>query len=89
MLSSVLTSERAVNVNIAIIRTFVRLRQILATHEELARQLDELRWRQDEHGQQISAIFETIEKLIETPQPDPKRRIGFLTSSGEEPEELQ
>ena len=46
MLSGVLTSTRAVEVNVAIMRTFVRLRRLLATHEELARRLDQLEWRQ-------------------------------------------
>lgn len=76
MLSSVLTSERAVEVNIAIMRSFVRLRQLLATHEELARQLEELRWKQEEQGLQIQAVFQTIQRLIEAPA-EPKRRIGF------------
>ena len=67
MLSGVLTSERAIQVNIAIMRTFVRLRQLLATHEDLARQLEELRWRQEEQGQQIHEVFETIQHLIEAP----------------------
>lgn len=80
MLSSVLNSERAILVNIAIIRTFVRLRQMLATHEELARQLEDLRWRQEEQGQKIQAVFETIQNLIEAPADEPKRRIGFPTS---------
>lgn len=77
MLSSVLTSDRAVEVNIAIMRTFVRLRQLLATHEELARRLDQLEWRQNEQGQQIQTVFEAIQHLIEAPA-EPKRRIGFL-----------
>ncbi len=77
MLSSVLASQRAIAVNIAIMRTFVRLRQILATHEKLAQQLDELRWRQEEQGQQIQSIFETIQHFIEGPEIEPKRRIGF------------
>jgi len=78
MLSSVLNSERAVLVNIAIIRTFVRLRQILATHEELARRLEELEWRQDEQAGQIQEVFATIQNLIEGPtDTEPKRRIGF------------
>jgi phage regulator Rha-like protein len=81
MLSSVLTSERAILVNIAIIRTFVRLRQILATHEELARRLDALEWRQNEQGQKIQAVFETLQHLIEAPAEEPaKRRIGFPAS---------
>lgn len=82
MLSSVLTSERAVDVNIAVMRTFVRLRQILATHEELARRLEQLEWRQNEQGQQIQAVFETIQQLIEAPaDEEPRRRIGFPTSA--------
>lgn len=79
MLSGVLTSPRAVEVNVAIMRTFVRLRQLLATHEELARRLDQLEWRQNEQGQQIHAVFETIQHLIEAPA-EPKQRIGFPTS---------
>lgn len=86
MLSSVLTSKRAVEVNIAIMRTFVRLRKLLATHEELARQLDELRWKQEEQGQQIESVFETIQYLIEAPA-ESKRRIGFPTSrAGQAPQ---
>jgi len=50
MLSCVLTSARAVQVNAAIMRTFVRLRQLLATHEELARRLEQLEWRQHEQA---------------------------------------
>ena len=81
MLSSVLRSERAIEVNIAIMRTFVRLRQLLATHEELARRLEQLEWRQSEQGQQIQAVFETIQHLIEAPgEETERRRIGFPTS---------
>ena len=84
MLSSVLRSRRAIEVNIAIIRTFVRLRQLLATHEELARRLEQLEWRQNEQGQQIQAVFETIQHLIEAPAEETeKRRIGFPISDTE------
>ena len=90
MLSSVLNSERAIEVNIAIMRTFVRLRQLLATHEDLARQLDELRWRRKSRALQIQNVFETIHHLIEAPAADPLTRFGFPTSrvgwhGGEEP----
>jgi hypothetical protein len=82
MLSGVLTSSRAVEVNIAIMRTFVRLRQLLATHEELARRLEQLEWRQNEQGQQIQAVFETIQQLIEAPaEEEPRRQIGFPIST--------
>ena len=80
MLSGVLTSPRAIEVNIAIMRTFVRLRQLLASHEDLARKLEELHWQQEHHGQQIQAVFQTIQHLIEAPPDEQKRRIGFPTS---------
>jgi len=81
MLSGVLTSKRTVEVNIAIMRTFVRLRQLLATHEELARRLDQLEWRQSEQDGRVQYVFETIQQLIEAPGPaEPKRNIGFPTS---------
>lgn len=70
MLSSVLTSEQAIEVNIPIMRTFVRLRHLVATHEELARRLEQLEWRQNEQGQQIEAVFETIQNLIQEPAED-------------------
>ena len=74
MLSSVLHSPRAVQVNIAIMRAFVKLREILATHRELARRLDELEGRYDE---QFRAVFDAIRELM-TPPPKPRRRIGFV-----------
>jgi uncharacterized coiled-coil protein SlyX len=81
MLSGVLTSKRAVEVNVAIMRTFVRLRQLLATHQELAQRLDQLEWRQSEQDGRVQYVFETIQRLIETPEPNgPKRSIGFPTS---------
>ncbi len=76
MLSSVLTSERAILVNIATIRTFVRLKQILSAHDEIGRRVEELAWRQDEQAGQIHAIFDTIQHLIESSS-NPKKRIGF------------
>jgi hypothetical protein len=74
MLSSVLRSERAVQVNIAIMRAFVRLREMLATHRELARKLDEMEKRYDA---QFRVVFDAIRELM-APEPIPsKRRIGF------------
>ena len=79
MLSSVLKSDRAVRMNILIMRAFVRLREILATHKDLARALEDIRRRQDEQGEQITAIIETINQLL-LPEPVPaKRRIGFVS----------
>jgi uncharacterized coiled-coil protein SlyX len=90
MLSGVLTSKRAIEVNIAIMRTFVRLRQLLTTHEDLARRLDQLEWRQSEQEGRVQYVFETIQQLIEAPAEEPKRRIGFPTSRGDhDPEAIQ
>lgn len=73
MLSSVLKSKRAVHVNIEIMRTFVRLREILGTHKDLARKLEELERKYDG---QFRVVFEAIRQLMTPPDP-PKRRIGF------------
>lgn len=78
MLSGVLTSSRAIEVNIAIMRTFVRLRHLLASHEEIARRLEKLEWRQAEQDGKVQYVFETIQQLIEAPcEPEEKRRYGF------------
>ena len=76
MLSSVLRSRRAVEVNIEIMRAFVRLREVLATHKELAIKLDDLERRIKDHDEQIQAIFEAIRQLMTPPQ-KPGKRIGF------------
>ena len=74
MLSSVLNSQRAVQVNIEIMRTFVQLRQMLASNEGLARKLATLERKYDA---QFKAVFDAIRQLM-APQPPPKRRkIGF------------
>lgn len=85
MLSSVLRSERAVQVNIVIMRAFVKLREILATHKELAQKLDALEKRYENHDIQIKAVFDAIRKLIETPIVRPARRIGFVRDEPEHP----
>ncbi len=74
MLSSVLNSERAILVNVEIMRTFVRLREILATHKDLARKLEALEKKYDE---QFAVVFDAIRELMKPPEPPPKRRIGF------------
>jgi len=78
MLSSVLRSKRAIQVNIAIMRAFVKIRDILASHQELANRLAELEQRMDKKDQEILAIFEAIRQLMAPPPEPPKRRIGFL-----------
>jgi hypothetical protein len=73
MLSSVLRSQRAVYVNIAIMRAFVRLREVLASHSHLAKKLDEL---EEKYDTQFTVVFEAIRELM-TPRSPAKRRIGF------------
>ena len=79
MLSSVLRSKQAVRVNIAIMRAFVRLREVLATHKELAQKLAELESQVEGHGHQIQSIFDAIRQLM-APPARPRRRIGFHSS---------
>lgn len=81
MLSSVLNSERAVQVNIAIMRAFVKLRQILSTHKDLAYKLTELERKIEKHDVEIHAIFETIRKLMAPLPIKPKPQIGFKSDS--------
>jgi len=78
MLSSVLNSERAIQVNIAIIRTFIKLREFAITHKELVVRLNELEQRVGGHDEKITLIFEAIRKLMEPPPEKPKPRIGFI-----------
>lgn len=78
MLSSVLRSEQAVCVNIEIMRAFVRLREILATHHELAKKLDQLERKYDS---QFKAVFDAIRQLMEPPVPR-KKPIGFRRPEG-------
>lgn len=77
MLSSVLRSPRAIQVNIAIMRAFVTLRQTLAIHKELAVKLKELERHIIGHDAQITSIFDAIRRLMDPPKKRPARRIGF------------
>jgi len=77
MLSSVLHSHRAVQVNIEIMRAFVRLRQFLATHRELDRKLAELERKIGSHDERIQVIFEAIRQLMASPK-SARRPIGFV-----------
>ena len=74
MLSSVLRSERAIHVNIEIMRAFVRLRQLLTTNTELARKLAALEMKYDA---QFKVVFDAIRELMTPPEPKKKRPIGF------------
>ena len=79
MLSSVLRSKRAVQVNIEIMRAFVRLRRMLASHKDLARKLEELEGKYDA---QFKVVFDAIRELMAPPEPK-RRRIGFLAKQSE------
>ncbi len=76
MLSSVLRTKRAVQVNIEIMRAFVRLRQFLSSQAALARKLKELERHLKDHDEQIQTIFEAIRQLM-TPPEKPRKKIGF------------
>ena len=76
MLSGVLKSKRAVRVNIAIMRAFVKLREMLSTHKELAFQFRELERKVDKHDGEIQAIFKAIQRLMAEPE-KPKAKFGF------------
>lgn len=76
MLSSVLRSRKAIQVNIEIMRAFVRLREMLASHKDLARKLEDLEKKYDK---QFAVVFAAIRQLMEPPPVKPKGRIGFNT----------
>lgn len=76
MLSSVLKSRQAVRVNIAIMRAFVRLREALSLHKELAHKLAELERKIESHDESISTLFEAMRQLM-TPPEKPPKEIGF------------
>ena len=84
MLSSVLRSERAVQVNVAIMRAFVGLRRMLTANETLARKLAELERGLEGHDQAIKSLFDAIRQLM-APPAKPRREIGFHTIGNEPP----
>ncbi len=80
MLSSVLNSKQAIQVNIQIMRAFTKLRQMLATHGDLRRKIEDMEGKYDE---QFRIVFEALRQLLETEE-QPERRIGFVKEDGEE-----
>ncbi len=70
MLSSVLQSDRAADVNVAIMRAFVRMREMLASNKDLARKVEK-------HDKEIAVLYDYLQKLLEPPK-SPKRRIGYI-----------
>jgi len=74
MLSSVLNSERAIFVNIQIMRTFTKLRALLSTHKDIQRKIEEM---EKKHNQQFKVVFDAIKALLQYPEPK-KKPIGFI-----------
>ena len=79
MLSSVLRSARAIQMNIVIMRAFVRTRELLATNKDVAKRLQDIERRQNEQEEKIDGIVQVIEVLMEPDPVPPSRRIGFKT----------
>jgi hypothetical protein len=79
MLSSVLNSDSAIEVNIQIMRAFVKLREMIASHKDLARRLEEMEKKYDA---QFRVVFDAIRELMIPPERD-KRKIGFLAKEGQ------
>ena len=79
MLSSVLKSDRAVQVNIQIMRVFVKIKEMVATHKDLARKIEDLERKFDDHDRKIRLVFEAIRELLQSPgEPAPQKApIGF------------
>ena len=80
MLSSVLNSDRAIEVNIAIIRAFVRMRSLISHNKELSRKIEDLDRNYSRHDSELKVIFNTLRQLMDPPTVPPKRRIGFRSS---------
>ena len=79
MAASVLNSERAVKASIHVVRAFVALRQMLASHKELSKKLDALESRLDGHDRDLAAIVSAIRQLMEPPPARKHKVIGFRT----------
>lgn len=76
MLASVLRSERAAQMSIFIVRAFIKMREMLATHADLALKISEIERKQKEHGDQLSVVYSVVKQLMNPPD-GPKKRIGF------------
>ena len=81
MVASILNSPRAVAASIYVVRAFVRLRELLAAHQELAQKLDDLERKIQTHDKAIQSIFAAIRQLM-TPPETPRRKIGFVVERG-------
>ena len=79
MLSAVLKSERAIQVNVAVMRAFVSLREMAVNYRNLSRKLGELERRCNHHDQNIKVVFDALKRLIHAAEP-PRRPIGFVAA---------
>jgi hypothetical protein len=79
MLSSVLNSERAIKVNIQIMRIYTKMREMLLTNQDILLKLEQLERKVDDHDQAIRVIFEYLKQLLNPPQ-EPRPRVGFRRS---------
>jgi phage regulator Rha-like protein len=84
MLSCILNSERAIAVNIQVIRIFTRMRELLFTHKDILLQLEKIDRRVAQHDKDIQLIFEYLKKLLTPPEQSERRRIGFRRQSEEQ-----
>lgn len=85
MVANVLNSPVAVRASIQVVRAFVRLREILASHKDLARKLEDLERKYGKHDAQIKNVFEIIKKLIVPPAEPSRRPLGFIARAKDEP----
>jgi hypothetical protein len=79
MASTILNSPKAVQVSVLVVRAFVRLRQFLASHQQLATKLNELEAKLHKHDHQILALIDAIRQLMSQPEPERRPPIGFQT----------
>jgi phage regulator Rha-like protein len=79
MVASVLNTKRAIEVSVYVVRAFVKLREVLAAHKDLAQKLSELEDKVAGHDEHIQSLFEAIRRLMAPPEPPKRRRIGFYT----------
>ena len=82
MLSSVLNSDRAIQVNIQIIRVYTKMRKLLLTHKDILLKLEQLERKTGSHDEKIELIFQYIKQLVQE-KPEPRKRIGYKIA-GEE-----
>jgi hypothetical protein len=77
MLASVLNSDRAIEVNIQIVRIFTKMKEMLLTHKDILLKLEKAERKMNKHDDDIALIFKYLKKLLTAPEPEPRTRIGF------------